>query len=187
MDRKDYVFVPSQVQLFETPWTIACQAPLSLGFFRLKKIIKFQETNTYLEIGFPRNCNETTRQYFKVEVFGNLHCDASINGDVISHGMIECHDINGDVRECHNNIVCSGDINGSANAGDSLTCGGSISGAVACGDSVDCGGMINGSVNCGDNVSCGGNIMGSVTCGGNVECWQIGGKVECQGDIIYKN
>ena len=34
MDRKDYVFVPSQVQLFETPWTIACQAPLSLGFFR---------------------------------------------------------------------------------------------------------------------------------------------------------
>ena len=34
MDRKDYVFVPSQVQLFDTPWTIACQAPLSLGFFR---------------------------------------------------------------------------------------------------------------------------------------------------------
>lgn len=146
-----------------------------------------EDLNKYICLRFPENCNETTRQYFKVEVFGNLHCDASINGDVISHGTIECHDINGDVRECHNNIVCSGDINGSANAGDSLTCGGSISGAVACGDSVDCGGMINGSVNCGDNVSCGGNIMGSVTCGGNVECWQIGGKVECQGDIIYKN
>lgn len=146
-----------------------------------------ENLNKHICLRFPENCNETTRQYFKVEVLGNLHCDASINGDVISHGTIECHDINGDVRECHNNIVCSGDINGSANAGDSLTCGGSISGAVACGDSVDCGGMINGSVNCGDNVSCGGNIMGSVTCGGNVECWQIGGNVECQGDIIYKN
>ena len=34
MDRKDYVFVPSRVQLFETAWTIACQSPLSLGFSR---------------------------------------------------------------------------------------------------------------------------------------------------------
>ena len=24
----------SHVQLFETPWTVACQAPLSMGFFR---------------------------------------------------------------------------------------------------------------------------------------------------------
>lgn len=146
-----------------------------------------ENLDKHICLRFPEICNETMRRYFKLEVFGNLHCDASINGDVISHGTIECHDINGDVRECHNNIVCSGDINGSANAGDSLTCGGSISGAVACGDSVDCGGVINGSVNCGDNVSCGGNIMGSVTCGGKVECWQIGGNVECQGDIIYKN
>ena len=145
-----------------------------------------ENLNKHICLRFPENCNETTRQYFKVEVFGNLHCDASINGDVICYGTIECHDINGDIRECHNNIVCSGDINGSANTGDSLTCGGSISGAVACGDGLDCGGMINGSVNCGDNVSCGGSIMGSVTCGGNVECWQIGGDVECQGDIIYR-
>ena len=146
-----------------------------------------EDLNKHICLRFPENCNATTRQYFKVEVLGNLYCDASINGDVIGHGTIECHDINGDVRECHNNIICSGDINGNANAGDSLTCGGSISGAVACGDNVDCGGTINGSVNCGDNVSCGGNIMGSVTCGGKVECCQIGGNVECQGDIIYKN
>jgi len=55
-----------------------------------------------------------------------------------------------------------------------------------CGDNVSCGGAINGSVNCGDNVSCDGSIMGGVHCGGNVECWQIGGDVECQGDIIYR-
>ena len=46
---------------------------------------------------FPRNRNETTRQYFKVEVFGNLMSDSSINGDVICHGRIDCHEINGDV------------------------------------------------------------------------------------------
>lgn len=152
-----------------------------------KKIIKTQEANTYLEIGFPRECNETTRQYFKVEVFGNLYCDASINGDVVGHGNIECHEINGDVRECQGSVSCQGDINGAVNAANNLSCGGAISGAVMCGDNVSCGGTINGSVNCGDNVSCGSSIMGSVTCGGNVECWQIGGNVECQGDIIYKN
>ena len=26
--------LPSHVQLFATPWTIACQAPLSMAFFR---------------------------------------------------------------------------------------------------------------------------------------------------------
>lgn len=55
------------------------------------KIMKFQENNTCLEVTFPKNCNETTRQYFKVEVLGNMFCDASINGDVIGHGNIECN------------------------------------------------------------------------------------------------
>ena len=27
-------YVLSRVQLFGTPWTVACQAPLSIGFFR---------------------------------------------------------------------------------------------------------------------------------------------------------
>lgn len=62
-----------------------------------KKIIKSQEANTYIEVAFPRNCNETTRQYFKVEVFGNLVSDSSINGDVVCHGSINCHEINGDI------------------------------------------------------------------------------------------
>ena len=82
-----------------------------------KKIIKSQETNTCIEVAFPRNCNETTRQYFKVEVFGNLFSDSSINGDVVCHGYIDCHEINGDVSaqgtitaheiNSHGKIVCN--------------------------------------------------------------------------------
>ena len=62
-----------------------------------KKIIKSQEANTCIEVAFPRNCDETTRQYFKVEVFGSLVSDSSINGDVVCHGTIDCHEINGDI------------------------------------------------------------------------------------------
>lgn len=62
-----------------------------------KKIIKADENNSYMEISFPKNCNEITRQYFKVEVFGNIVCDSSINGDVVCHGNINCYEINGDV------------------------------------------------------------------------------------------
>lgn len=96
-----------------------------------------------IEIAFPRNCNDRT-QYFKVEVYGHVIADGSINGDVVCHQSVECAQINGDVRvqgdvkagtinsigsihcsgiyDCYkiqaNNIVCSGDVN-SAN----LTCG----------------------------------------------------------------
>ncbi len=62
-----------------------------------RKILKKQENGSYIEVSFPRNCNETTRQYFKVEVFGNLVSDSSINGDVVCHGRIDCHEINGDI------------------------------------------------------------------------------------------
>ena len=82
-----------------------------------KKIIKSQDTNTCIEVVFPRNCNETTRQYFKVEVFGNVFSDASINGDVVCHGRIDCHEINGDVNtqgdisayqiNCQGKIICN--------------------------------------------------------------------------------
>ncbi len=82
-----------------------------------KKIIKSKETNTCIEVAFPRNCNETTRQYFKVEVFGNIASDSSINGDVVCHGYIDCHEINGDVStqgsitaheiSSHGKIVCN--------------------------------------------------------------------------------
>lgn len=96
-----------------------------------------------IAIAFPRNCNDRT-QYFKVEVYGHIICDSSINGDVVCHQSIQCSMINGDVRtqgdirvseltdsgsivcsninDCYNlqanRIECSGSVN-SAN----LTCG----------------------------------------------------------------
>lgn len=96
-----------------------------------------------IEIAFPRNCNDRT-QYFKVEVYGHVMADGSINGDVVCHQSVECAQINGDVHaqgdvkvgtinshgsivcssihECYklqaNQIVCNGSVN-SAN----LTCG----------------------------------------------------------------
>ncbi len=72
-------------------------------------------------MAFPRNCNETTRQYFKVEVLGNLMSDSSINGDVVCRGRIDCHEINGDVTSqgdvsayqinSHGKITCNKIIN----------------------------------------------------------------------------
>ncbi|MBO5939135.1 MAG: helix-turn-helix transcriptional regulator [Clostridia bacterium] len=75
-----------------------------------KKILKVQENNSFMEIVFPKNCNETTKQYFKIEVLGNLLCDSSINGDVVCQGKLDCHEINGDVV-CHGTLDCH-EING---------------------------------------------------------------------------
>lgn len=151
-----------------------------------KKMLKSQEGNTSIEVAFPKNCNETTRQYFKVEVFGNISCDSSINGDVIGHGAIECNQINGDIKSCEGNISCQGSINGNASCGENISCGDSINGAVSCGDNVACGDGITGAVFCGGHVACGDNIAGDVRCGGDIECKTIEGNVECQGNIIYK-
>lgn len=151
-----------------------------------KKILKSQEGNTCIDITFPKNCNETTRQYFKVEVFGNIYCDASINGDVISHGEIQCNQINGDIKECKSNISCQGNINGNVNADNNISCDGSIGGCVSCGNNISCAGEINGAVSCGNNVSCSDNIAGDVICGGDIQCEKIEGNVGCPGNIIYK-
>lgn len=160
---------------------------LRVVFAKGRKILdKSENINECISIRFPHDCNETTRQYFKVEVYGNVACDSSINGDVIGHGKIECNQINGDVKNCEGDIECQGDINGSANANGSISCGKSISGGVQCGNSVACGQSINGAINCGNNVGCGVSIKGDINCGGNVECKKIEGNVECQGNIIYK-
>ncbi len=153
---------------------------------RGKKVISVDDIDKTIDITFPKNCNETTRQYFKVEVFGNISCDSSINGDVIGHGMIECNQINGDIKECKNNISCKGAINGDVNAEGNVGCGDSISGNVSCGENVACGDGIGGKVNCGGSITCGDGINGDVKCGGNIECKTIEGNVECQGNIIYK-
>lgn len=169
----------------EFPWLD--DETLRVVFARGRKILdKLDNINECISIRFPHDCNETTRQYFKVEVFGNVSCDGSINGDVISHGKIECNQVNGDVKNCEGDIECQGDINGSANANGSISCGKSISGGVQCGNSVACGQSINGAINCGNNVGCGVSIKGDINCGGNIECKKIEGDVECQGNIIYK-
>jgi transcriptional regulator with XRE-family HTH domain len=50
-----------------------------------------------IEITFPRNCNDRT-QYFKVEIYGHVISDSSINGDVVCHQTIKSSTINGDVK-----------------------------------------------------------------------------------------
>lgn len=96
-----------------------------------------------IEIAFPRNCNDRT-QYFKVEVYGHVIADGSINGDVVYHQSVQCAEINGNVRTTGNvtassintfgPVVCSGiydcynlqanriECSGSVNA-INLTCG----------------------------------------------------------------
>lgn len=135
-----------------------------------KKILESTDENGIINISFPKDCYKTDGRFFKVDVMGNLNCDASINGDVVCQGNIKCNDINGDVKECRGNISAAGDINGKVN----------------CGNNVACGDNISGNVSCGDNVACGKSIEGDVDCGGKVECREIKGNVECQGDIIYK-
>ena len=65
------------------------------------KILKVSATpspdHPPIEIAFPRNCNDRT-QYFKVEVYGHVFADGSINGDVVCHQTVQCAAINGDVR-----------------------------------------------------------------------------------------
>ncbi len=83
----------------------------------LKVTPRMSPDDPAIEIAFPRNCNDRT-QYFKVEVYGHVIADGSINGDVIYHQSVQCAEINGDVRAQGNvtassintfgNIVCSG-------------------------------------------------------------------------------
>ncbi len=68
-----------------------------------KKILESTDKNGIINITFPKDCYKTDGRFFKVEVMGNLNCDASINGDVVCHGNIECNQING-------NVECQGDI-----------------------------------------------------------------------------
>ena len=110
-----------------------------------KKILESTDKNGWINISFPKECNEKTRQYFKVEVMGNLNCDASINGDVVCHKSIECNDINGDVKECRGNISVGGDINGD------VSCGKNIEGDADCGGRVECR-EIKGNVECQGDV-----------------------------------
>lgn len=70
------------------------------------RILQKQEGEGAIEVILPRNCNETTRQYFRVEVFGNMVSEGSINGDVVCHGNLDCPSINGDVTAQGNISAC---------------------------------------------------------------------------------
>ena len=68
----------------------------------LKVSSTFSPDTPPIEIAFPHNCNDRT-QYFKVEVYGHIISDSSINGDVVCHQTIKSSTINGDVK-CEGNI-----------------------------------------------------------------------------------
>ena len=116
-----------------------------------------------IEIAFPRNCNNST-QYFKVEVYGSVVSDGSINGDVICHQGLQCADINGDVICKQGGITCK-TLNG-----DCATLG------IACM-------TLNGSVKADKDVKAA-TITGDVCCREISECREIHAqKIECAGNI----
>lgn len=91
-----------------------------------------------VEIAFPHNCNDHT-QYFKVEVYGHLVADGSINGDVVCHQSIQCSQINGDVRATGDikvnevnavgNIICNSVLDCYKLRANRIDCAGSVQSA----------------------------------------------------------
>lgn len=87
--------------------------------FRGRRMVRVQRTFSKdcppIEFAFPRNCNNET-QYFKVEVYGHVIADGSINGDVVCHGSVQCSELNGDLR-------CDGDVRaGTINSSSNIKC-----------------------------------------------------------------
>ncbi len=80
----------------------------------LKVSSTFSQDEPPIEIVFPHDCNDRT-QYFKVEVYGHLLSESSINGDVICRQSIQSHCINGDVK-------CEGDIKVNELNGQKIVC-----------------------------------------------------------------
>jgi len=105
---------------------------------KILKVDKYEPGKTMpIELIFPTNCNDTT-QYFKVEVWGFLTTDGSINGDVVCHQDINCGAINGDVK-CQGNIKAR-EIN--------------ALGSVSCNNIIDCYQINTKIINCSGDISC---------------------------------
>ena len=84
---------------------------------RILCVSPMSRDNPPIQIQFPRNCNDKT-QYIKVEVYGHILSEGAINGDVLSHGSIECPVINS-----AGNIQSDGDIRAhELNAGGNIIC-----------------------------------------------------------------
>lgn len=109
---------------------------LRIVFARGRKLLmENTDINEYINIIFPQDSNETTEPYFKLEVFGNLSCDTSINGNVNANGNVSCGDT----------------IGGKVHCGGSITCGDSIKGDVKCCGNIECK-TIEGNVECQGNI-----------------------------------
>ena len=102
----------------------------------LKVTPRMSPDDPAIEIAFPRNCNDRT-QYFKVEVYGHVIADGSINGDVVAHQSVQCAEINGDVHS-------QGDVK----AGNINACGN-----VVCNGIYDCYNLQANRVECSGNVN----------------------------------
>ncbi len=144
-----------------------------------KRIISVTgERDKPIEIMFPRNCNNET-QYFKVEIYGHVIADGSINGNVICHQYVDCADINGNVIS-EQSVDCA-DVAGNIKAGHNVDCGG-VAGNITAGQNVDCGGVC-GNVSCQGDISAG-TISGAVECSGNIKAETVTAKqIKCSGDI----
>ena len=83
--------------------------------FRGKKLVNVQKNFSPdcppIEIAFPKNCNSNT-QCLKVEIFGHVIADGSINGDVVCHDSVQCAGLNGSLH-CNGDVIV-GTINSSA-------------------------------------------------------------------------
>lgn len=128
--------------------------------FRGRKLVRVDRTISRdcppIEIAFPKNCNNAT-QYFKVEVYGHVISDGSINGDVVAHGGVECGEVNG-------NLKCSGDVRASTVYGR-VECGGDLnagtittSADISCRDILECY-----KINCRD-ITCARAEVGTLCC-----------------------
>ena len=102
----------------------------------LKVTPRMSPDDPAIEIAFPRSCNDRT-QYFKVEVYGHVIADGSINGDVVAHQSVQCAEINGDVRS-------QGDVK----AGNINACGN-----VVCNGIYDCYNLQANRIECSGNVN----------------------------------
>lgn len=101
----------------------------------LKVSSAFSQDAPPIEIAFPHDCNDRT-QYFKVEVYGHIIADSSINGDVVCHQTIQSGVINGDVKSKGNIKV--NELNGQK---------------IICNDISDCYKIQAGTIECSGNIS----------------------------------
>lgn len=102
----------------------------------LKVTSVVSQDNPPIEIAFPHDCNDRT-QYFRVEVFGHVISDSSINGDVICHQSIQCSTINGDIQS-------EGDIKvNEINSSGKLTCNNILDCYRLQCNKIECAGSVN--------------------------------------------